>query len=707
MSKLQPPTSANRQFRQPQPPQQNGNNKTQLQNLIPNKVAVGQTTQQSQAVMDLGPFKQTQSGRKKSAIGNRNSGQNWTSTNGLPAAPALVPQPPQNKPKDASAAGAQQPTISNKTNPTPRRYNFESVMQLNIKEAATAGSVKQPLSARPNYKESEPIVQQHPLTAREKQPTPHQNNRSSSSSRKEEVGGENNFRFPNSITPANALKLYDSNLSDFEQSEIFDYPKIYFIGNTNKKIKGTVSTTKNNHGYDDDRGDYQMVMNDHVAYRYEVLNVLGKGSFGQVCKCLDVKHNKLVALKMIRNKNRFHKQALVEVKILEHLRNNDPEKSYHVIEIYSYFYFRNHLCITTELMSINLYEFIMNNKFQGLSLGLIRRFAVQILTSLKYLARERIIHCDLKPENILLKSHDKSAIKVIDFGSSCFEDERMYTYIQSRFYRSPEVILGIAYGRPIDMWSFGCILAELYTGYPLFPGQNELEQLNFIMEILDVPSKKIIDLSTRRKHFFDANNNPRLIINTKSGKKRKPGSKNLFTALRCNDHNFVGFLEGCLRWDPHERFSPDEALRHEWILEGFIPPTPTQMMSTPRSQLNSASSRRTTVQQPTSTQSGEMNSTLSVEKPPSSSSSRPSRNGNLAGATTNAGPVVKRRYNVKANQNGGAVVKHASILPPLIDVKKKTTTVETVENSESNTNSEISEDDSERMEEITNNTGNH
>lgn len=82
------------------------------------------------------------------------------------------------------------------------------------------------------------------------------------------------------------------------------------------------------------------------------------------------------------------------------------------------------------------------------------------------------MHCDLKPENILLKQPDRSAVKVIDFGSSCLEDETRYTYIQSRFYRAPEVILGLPYGTPIDMWSLGCILAELYTGCPIFPGKG-------------------------------------------------------------------------------------------------------------------------------------------------------------------------------------------------------------------------------------------
>jgi dual specificity tyrosine-phosphorylation-regulated kinase 2/3/4 len=92
---------------------------------------------------------------------------------------------------------------------------------------------------------------------------------------------------------------------------------------------------------------------------------------------------------------------------------------------------------------------------------------------LKYLREFQIIHCDLKPENILLKEANKSGIKIIDFGSSTFLDERVYTYIQSRFYRAPEIMLGIPYTCAIDMWSFGCIMAELYIGYPIFPGESE------------------------------------------------------------------------------------------------------------------------------------------------------------------------------------------------------------------------------------------
>ena len=126
---------------------------------------------------------------------------------------------------------------------------------------------------------------------------------------------------------------------------------------------------------------------------------------------------------------------------------------------------------------------------------------------LGYIKDLGIIHCDLKPENILLIDSIKSAIKVIDFGTACFENQKIYTYIQSRFYRAPEIMLGIAYDKAIDMWSLGCILVELYLGYPLFCGEDEPEQLAMIMEYIGVPPAKVIlvrKLSERReiKLFF-------------------------------------------------------------------------------------------------------------------------------------------------------------------------------------------------------------
>ncbi|KAJ6257980.1 hypothetical protein Dda_7770 [Drechslerella dactyloides] len=300
-----------------------------------------------------------------------------------------------------------------------------------------------------------------------------------------------------------ALKM--SNLNIYERGEIVDYKDIYFTGASEaKKIIGDLNggAAICNFGYDDERGDYNIVMGDHLAYRYEVIDVLGKGSFGQVVRCIDHKTGGLVAVKIIRNKKRFHQQALVEVNILQKLREWDPGDKHSLVRFTQSFYFRGHLCISTELLGMNLYEFIKSNDFRGFSLRLIRRFTKQLLSSLILLKGHRVIHCDLKPENVLLAHPTQSDIKVIDFGSSCLEHEKVYTYIQSRFYRSPEVILGMTYGLPIDMWSLGCILAELYTGYPIFPGENEQEQLACIMEVFGPPEKHLIEKSSRKKLFF-------------------------------------------------------------------------------------------------------------------------------------------------------------------------------------------------------------
>lgn len=132
----------------------------------------------------------------------------------------------------------------------------------------------------------------------------------------------------------------------------------------------------------------------------------------QVVKAYDHKCQTHVALKMVRNEKRFHRQAAEEIRILEHLRKQDKDGSMNVIHMLENFTFRSHICMTFELLSMNLYELIKKNKFQGFSLPLVRKFAYSILQCLEALQRNRIIHCDLKPENILLKQQGRSGIKV-------------------------------------------------------------------------------------------------------------------------------------------------------------------------------------------------------------------------------------------------------------------------------------------------------
>jgi len=409
-------------------------------------------------------------------------------------------------------------------------------------------------------------------------------------------------------TPDQVMKLYMNKLTPYEHHEIFNYPQIYFIGANAKKRPGIIGGPSNC-GYDDEQGSYIHIPHDHIAYRYEILKVIGKGSFGQVLKVYDHKTHQHVALKMVRNEKRFHRQAQEEIRILEHLRKQDKDNSCNIIHMLDNFTFRSHTCITFELLSINLYELIKKNKFQGFSLQLVRKFAHSLLQCLDTLYRNKIIHCDMKPENVLLKQQGRSGIKVIDFGSSCYEHLRVYTYIQSRFYRAPEVILGAKYGMPIDMWSLGCILCELLTGYPLLPGEDEGDQLSCIIELLGMPPQKLLDQSKRAKNFISSKGYPRYCTATtlpdgttvlNGGRSRRgkprgpPGSRELQTALKgCDDPLFLDFIRRCLEWDPAARMTPNAALRHAW-LRRRLPRPPQEVAESPSGTLqtpNSSSSR--------------------------------------------------------------------------------------------------------------------
>uniref|UniRef100_A0A7E4UPR9 Dual specificity tyrosine-phosphorylation-regulated kinase mbk-2 n=1 Tax=Panagrellus redivivus TaxID=6233 RepID=A0A7E4UPR9_PANRE len=399
----------------------------------------------------------------------------------------------------------------------------------------------------------------------------------------------NNNSHNKGYRPDDAIRIFGSKLTSYEHAEIYNYPRVYFVGSQAKK-RGGISGSSNNNGYDDESGSYILVPHDHVAYRYEILKVIGKGSFGQVIKAYDHKYQQYVALKLVRNEKRFHRQAQEEIRILDHLRRQDSDGAFNVIHMLDHFNFRNHKCITFELMSINLYELIKKNKFQGFNLTLVRKFAHSMLSCLDLLHRNRLIHCDLKPENVLLRTPNRSSIKVIDFGSSCFEDQRIYTYIQSRFYRAPEVILGAKYGMPIDMWSLGCILAELLTGCPLLPGEDENDQLALIVELLGMPPAKVLDGAKRARNFFSSKGHPRycqvLVLpdsssvlmsgRTKRGKTRGiPGSRCWNSALRnLSDDLFIDFLKRCLDWDPDARMTPAMAMKHPW-LRRRLPRPPT------------------------------------------------------------------------------------------------------------------------------------
>lgn len=180
-------------------------------------------------------------------------------------------------------------------------------------------------------------------------------------------------------------------------------------------------------------------------------------------------------MKIIHNNKEYFDQSIDEIKLLRFINaNGDPDEKY-FLKLYDYFYHKEHLFIVGEILKDNLYDFYKylneNNLENYFTLGRMQIITKQILTCLDYLHDLKLIHCDLKPENILIKSISDTQVKVIDFGSSCFIHDHLSSYVQSRSYRAPEVILGCKYDYKIDIWSLGCILAELYTGNVLF--QND------------------------------------------------------------------------------------------------------------------------------------------------------------------------------------------------------------------------------------------
>ena len=305
------------------------------------------------------------------------------------------------------------------------------------------------------------------------------------------------------MTPSQTLHQYRENLAEFEVGEILDFKDIYYLGTKGSK-NNRAKVDGSQYLFDDAKGDYLHVNQEHICYRYEVLGVLGKGSFGRVLRCFDHKSGAFVALKIIRSQKRFQKQAAVEMTVLKQLRDRDTDGSANIIHIKHSMTFRGHLCMTFDVFSLNLYEYMKSKMFRRLPLTFVKSVALQLVQCLQFLASNGIIHCDLKPENILLVSRKRSKIKVIDFGSSCYTNKRVYTYIQSRFYRSPEIMLGLSsgYGVAIDWWSLGCVLAEVCTGKPIFPGQNESEQMSMIAEVLGNPPRKLLSSCTRKNHFF-------------------------------------------------------------------------------------------------------------------------------------------------------------------------------------------------------------
>lgn len=378
-------------------------------------------------------------------------------------------------------------------------------------------------------------------------------------------------------------------------------------------------------------GDELVLPKGHIV---TILENLGSGTFGQVVECsvqCSAGTSQLmpgkVALKIVKNKRDYQKAARDEIAILTHLQKtlSESDRSF-LVHLAASFVHKQHTCLAFELLNMNLLEVLRNNRFRGLNSKVSASMSRQLLEALLQLKRASVIHCDLKPENVALADLSSGRVKVLDFGLACLEGETRSFYVQSRFYRAPEVILGMPYGSAIDMWSLGTLVAELHNGKPVFPGAHSHDQLRRIIACIGSPQRAMLKAGRYTKRFYhscaesdcdsgastDAGSDVagarpaslkdrvRYALKTcaeferDENKKAKPDRKELRTfgsveeivvrhGLRSSLPDDVReaelarrrllreFLEGALTMDPNDRWSPERALKHAHAANAELP----------------------------------------------------------------------------------------------------------------------------------------
>ncbi|CAH9109885.1 unnamed protein product [Cuscuta epithymum] len=345
---------------------------------------------------------------------------------------------------------------------------------------------------------------------------------------------------------------------------------------------------------DDKDGHYMFELGENITSRYKIHSKMGEGTFGQVLECWDRERKEMVAIKIVRGLKKYREAAMIEVDVLQQLGKHDKDGN-RCVQIRNWFDYRNHVCIVFEKLGPSLYDFLRKNNYRSFPIDLAREIGRQLLECVAFMHDLRLIHTDLKPENILLVSPDyvkvpdykyssrslkdtyykrvpkSSAIKVIDFGSTTYDRENQTYVVSTRHYRAPEVILGLGWTYPCDIWSVGCILIELCSGGALFQTHENLEHLAMMEKVLGpIPAHmlKRADRSAEkyiRKGKLDwpegaaSRESIRAVL-------KLPRLQNL--VMQHVDHSagdLINLLQGLLRYDPSERLTAREALRHPFF----------------------------------------------------------------------------------------------------------------------------------------------
>lgn len=284
----------------------------------------------------------------------------------------------------------------------------------------------------------------------------------------------------------------------------------------NLYVKGLAQKGSPPRREDDKDGHYMFELGENLTTRYKILKKIGEGTFGQVLECWDREQKEFVAIKIIRSIKKYREAAMVEVDVLQLLGRYDRGGS-RCVQLRNWFDYRNHICLVFEKLGPSLFDFLRKNSYRAFPVDLVREIGRQLLECVAFMHDMRLIHTDLKPENILFVSADyikvpdykgtawshrdrsfykrlpkSSAIKVIDFGSTAYERPDHNYIVSTRHYRAPEVILGLGWSYPCDLWSVGCILVELCSGEALFQTHENLEHLAMMERVLGpLPSQML------------------------------------------------------------------------------------------------------------------------------------------------------------------------------------------------------------------------
>eukprot|EP00002_Diphylleia_rotans_P034875 TRINITY_DN7538_c0_g1_i2.p1 TRINITY_DN7538_c0_g1~~TRINITY_DN7538_c0_g1_i2.p1 ORF type:complete len:381 (+),score=66.52 TRINITY_DN7538_c0_g1_i2:111-1253(+) len=255
--------------------------------------------------------------------------------------------------------------------------------------------------------------------------------------------------------------------------------------------------------------------------RYKVLSKLGEGTFGMVAECWDRDRKRYCAVKIVRSEKKYLEAAEYEIDVLDDIRKSDPEDKSNCVHMWSTFHHGLHLCITFEPLGMSLYDFMKANSFQPFPIDCIRSIGRQVLRAVEFLNSLKLTHTDLKPENILFVSNEytvekikgkdvrvprSTRIKVIDFGNATYEKDHHSSIVCTRHYRPPEVLLGIKWNFTCDVWSIGCILAEMFIGDVLFQTKDDREHLAMMERVIGpLPTSLCRRADSHSKKYFKDN----------------------------------------------------------------------------------------------------------------------------------------------------------------------------------------------------------